>query len=351
MKKTEFGATLLIVSGLLAASIARAAPVTVDYDIGATGQSARATFDFVTASRLQILLSEVTPSAASNLTGGNAILTSLGFALPRVNIAGGSVSVGSGSVSAGFPGHEIAEGADLSSLWGYTSGTLATALQEASAEFLVGAAAQLLRSDQQKDLATMKRALAKAQRDAAAQLLANNPDPQMKADAADLIKAAEQDEAEAATAEAESTAAAAQAAASQAQAAELTARAQAAPPFHLVGVLATPLTPFVASVFGDGVDGGLLGDALARGGELVVTNSVLLSLNLTDALSAAEQEAFLAGLPTRSAIGYGAGGLLGGQPSVPPPPTAVSEPSTAALAFTTLLAFGFLIGRRRARAR
>lgn len=43
---------------------------------------------------------------------------------------------------------------------------------------------------------------AKAQRDAAAQLLANNPDPQMKADAADLIKQAEQDEKDAADYEA-----------------------------------------------------------------------------------------------------------------------------------------------------
>src|SRR5262249_40518067 len=142
----------LIATALVVATQAPAAPIAVDYNIAATGQSVSATFDFITASRLQILLSETTPAAASSLTGGSAILTSLGFALPRVNIAGGSVSVGSGSVTAGFPGHEIAEGADLSNLWGYTSGTLATALQEASAEFLLGAAAQQQRSDEQDAL-------------------------------------------------------------------------------------------------------------------------------------------------------------------------------------------------------
>jgi hypothetical protein len=334
---------------LLAATQAPAAPIVVDYNIAATGQSVTATFDFLTASRLQILLSETTPAAASSLTGGDAILTSLGFALPRVNIAGGSVSIGPGSVTAGFPGHDVAQGADLSNLWGYTPGTLNAALQEASIEFLLGVNAHLQRADQQDQLAAMKAALAKAKRDAAAQLLGNNPDPQQKADAADLIKSAEQDEAAAATARAERDSAAAQAAALQLQADELAARALTAPPFHLVGVLATPLTAFLAAPLGDGLDGGLLGDALARGGELVVSNSVVLSLNLTDALTAAEQEEFFAGLPTKSSIGYGRGGLLGGQPNVPPP-TTVSEPSMAALALTTLLALGLLMGRRRARA-
>jgi hypothetical protein len=47
-------------------------------------------------------------------------------------------------------------------------------------------------------LAETEKAHAKQKRDAAAAILANNPDPQMKADAAELIKQAEQDERDAA---------------------------------------------------------------------------------------------------------------------------------------------------------
>src|SRR5262245_12397648 len=263
---------LLVASGLLATSPAGAVPIVIDYDLAATGQNVTATFDFLTASRLQILLAETTPAAASSLTGGNAILTSLGFALPRVNIASGSVFVGPGSGTAGFAGGELAAGADVSSLWGYTPTTLPAALQQSSLELAAAAAAQLQIAAERDALGDEKRAHAKALRDAAAQLLANSPDAQMRQDAADLIKAAEQDEAAAAVAEAEEKAATAQATSLQSQADQFAARALAAPAFQLVGVLQNPLTPFLASPLGaafDGLDGGLLADSLARGGEAV----------------------------------------------------------------------------------
>ena len=308
---------VIVASGLLAATQALAAPVVVDYAVAATGQSVRASFDFLDASRLQISLFETTPAGASALTGGGAILTNLGFLLPRVQIAGGSVVIGPGGTTAGFPGGELAN----------------------------AAAAQTQLAAQQDEIATSKAALAKAKRDAAAQLLANNPDAQMRADAADLIKSAEQDEAIAGAARTARDGAIAEASALQTQADEFAARALVAPVLQLVGVLQRPLTPFLASAARhtfDGLDGGLIGNPLARGGEAVIVNSVLLSLTLSDALVEAEQQEFLAGLSTGSSIGYGAGGLLSGQP-----PVAVSEPSMTSLAIATLLALGLMIGRRR----
>jgi hypothetical protein len=82
---------------LLAAAQARAVPVFVDYDVAGTGQSARAGFEFLDGRTLQISLSETTASGATGLSGGSAILTSLGFALPRVQITGGSASMRTGS--------------------------------------------------------------------------------------------------------------------------------------------------------------------------------------------------------------------------------------------------------------
>src|SRR5262245_6868014 len=122
---------MVFAAALLAATAARAAPIFVDYDVAATGQSARAGFQFLDPATLQISLAETTPSGASALTGGSAILTSLGFLLPRVQITGGVVSVAPGSTTAGF---DLAGGTDVSSLWGYTPTTLPAALQAKSVE-------------------------------------------------------------------------------------------------------------------------------------------------------------------------------------------------------------------------
>ncbi len=340
----------LAASALVAATQAYAVPVTVNYNVAGTGQTASARFEFVNGSRLQITLAETTPAATSGLDGGNAILTSLVFLLPRVQIVGGSVIVAPGSTRAGFTG-ELAGGADVSNLWGYTPSTLSAALQTNSADLAAAAAAQSAIAAEQDAIAIAKRARAKAQRDAAAQLLANNPDPQMKADAADLIKAAERDEADAAIAEAARDDASAQAAALQSQADSFAARAISAPTLQLVGALWSPLTAFLdapGSAF-SGLDGGLLGDVLARGGERIITNSVLLSLTLSDALLAIEQEQFLAGLRTGSFIGYGSGAFLDGRPDGLPP-VSVPEPSTLALMVALLLVLsgsGSLIRRQR----
>jgi hypothetical protein len=336
-----------LAGALLAATSARAVPVFVDYDVAGTGQSARAGFEFLNGSTLQISLSETTPGGASSLTGGSAILTSLGFLLPRVQIAGGSVSLASGSTTAGF---DLAGGTDVSNLWGYTPTTLPAALQAESVELGTAAAAQLLIAAEQDQIGGAKRARAKAQRDAAAQLLANNPDAQMRQDAADLIKAAEQDERDAAIAEAAEKAATAQAVALQSQANDLAARALTTPAWQSVGALWGPLTAFLASPPGttfDGVDGGLIGDALARGSEQVIVNSVLLSLNLSDALLASEQSDFLANLLTRSMVGYGSGGSIAGTPRDGlPPTTSVAEPPMSALALVALIVLGVAGGPR-----
>jgi hypothetical protein len=341
----------LAACALVAATHAYAIPVTVNYTIAGTGQTASARFEFVNGSMLQITLAETTPAGTSSLNGGGAILTSLGFLLPRVQIVGGSVTVAPGSTSAGFAG-DPGGGADVSNLWGYTPTTLSAALQANSADLAAAAAAQSALAAEQDAIAIAKRARAKAQRDAAAQLLANNPDPQMKADAADLIKAAERDEADAAIAGAARDAANTQAAALQSQANDFAARATAAPTLQLVGALWDPLTAFLdssGSLF-NGLDGGLLGDVLARGGERIITNSVLLSLNLSDALLAIEQEQFLASLRTGSFVGYGSGGFLDGRPDGLPP-VSVPEPSTSALMVALLVLSGsgsFVRRQRRA---
>jgi hypothetical protein len=339
---------VLFAAALLAATAARAAPIFVDYDVAATGQSARAGFEFLDASTLQISLAETTAAGASSLTGGNAILTSLGFLLPRVQIASGSVSVAPGSTTAGF---DLAGGTDVSNFWGYTPTTLPAALQAQSVELGTAAAAQSLIAAEQDQIGAAKRARAKAQRDAAAQLLENNPDAQMRQDAADLIKAAEQDERDAAVAEAAEKAANAQAAALQSQANELSARALTTPAWQFIGALWSPLTAFLASPPGttfDGIDGGLLNDALARGGEQVIINSVLLSLTLSDALLANEREDFLASLFTRSSVGYGSGGSIAGavRGAQQPPTTSVPEPPMTSLAIAALIALGWAIRRR-----
>ena len=90
----------LAASALVAATQAYAIPVTVNYTIAGTSQTASASFEFVNGSRLRITLAETTPAGTSGLNGGGAILTSLGFLLPRVQIVGGSVTVAPGSTSA-----------------------------------------------------------------------------------------------------------------------------------------------------------------------------------------------------------------------------------------------------------
>jgi hypothetical protein len=331
----------------LAAASARAVPVFIDYDVAATGQSARAGFEFLDASTLQISLAETTADGASSLTGGNAILTSLGFLLPRVQIAGGTVGLAPGSATAGF---DLGGSTDVSKLWGYTPTTLPAALQQNSTELSTAAAAQALIAEERGQIGDAKRARAKAQRDAAAQLLANNPDAQMRQDAADLIKAAEQDERDAAVAEVAQKAAEAQAATLQSQANDLAARALTTPAWQFVGALWSPLTAFLASPPGtsfDGVDGGLIGDALARGSEQVIVNSVLLSLTLSDALLANEQSDFLANLLTQTSVGYGSGGSIAAAPRDGlPPTTPVAEPSMTSLAFAALFVLGVAARRR-----
>ena len=133
---------------LLAAAQARAVPVFVDYDVAGTGQSARAGFEFLDATTLQISLFETTPAGASDLTGGSAILTSLGFLLPRVQITGGSASLMPGSTTAGF---DLGGGTDISNLWGYTPTTLPERCKRTNSLFLSLALSDTLQLSEQTD--------------------------------------------------------------------------------------------------------------------------------------------------------------------------------------------------------
>ena len=267
--------------------------------------------------------------------------------MPRVQITGGTASLTPGSTTAGF---DLGGGTDVSNLWGYTPTTLPAALQANSAELNTAAAAQLQIAAEQEQIVVARMERAQAQRNAAAQLLGNNPDPQQKADAADLIKAAEADEALAAAARVLRDAANAEAASLQSQADALAARALTTPAWQFVGALWSPLTAFLSSPPGtsfDGIDGGLIGDALARGGERVIVNSVLLSLTLSDALQLTEQTDFLSTLLTRTMVGYGSGGSIAATPRGLPPTTDVPEPPMTSLAIAALLTLGLVRRSKR----
>jgi len=303
MRRARISAVVVIAvaSSLLASRQSAATPVVVHYSIVESGQTATVGFEFLNDSTLQIAVSETTPAGASALTGGNAILTRVGFTLPGVQIAGGSVKIDSGSASVGFTTPELTAGADVSAYWGFTASTLSTAR-------LRDAAAQDAEGDR-------LRARAKAQRDAAAQLLANNPDPQMRQDAADLIKQAELDEAAAAAAEQAAAAARTDAATLQTQTNlwQFLGVLQQPP---LGGGLQDPLTPFLTSPPGtelipsDGVQGGLISDVLGRGGNAVIVDSVVFTLELAEALLPANQDLFLRNVLTQSMVEYGDGGAF-----------------------------------------
>jgi hypothetical protein len=305
---------------LLRTSSAARASVQVDYLLPATGQTARAEFSFLDANTLQILLQETTPDSSSMLTGPAATLVSLGFILPSGEIIGGSVAVGPGSASVGFDlvPAQLGPGENVSTEWGYSPHTLPTDfitqavdLEQQAATLRTEAAADLTAEQAERDRA-------KAQRDAAAQLLANNPDPQMMADAADLIKAAEQDEADAAALHASAVAKAAEADALAAQATTLRDAAAALPELHFVGVTSDLPNPFAAVPPGanlvgpdglDGPDAGLLADALAAAGLGVIEDSVTITLLLSSPFDAAQQADLLARALTSSIVQYGAGGV------------------------------------------
>jgi hypothetical protein len=83
--------------------------------------------------------------------------------------------------------------------------------------------------------------------------------------------------------------------------------------------------------------------------ERVIVNSVFLSLTLSDALQLSEQTEFLNTGLTRTMVGYGSGGIIGGTPRGLPPATDVPEPPMTSLALAALLVLGFV--RRNTRLR
>jgi hypothetical protein len=103
--------------------------VTIPYG-APTGQTATADFSFTNATHLQIILKETTPAAASALTGGEAILTGIGFLLPNsaVIVLPGTVNIcstalcGGNSSAVGFSAGAFGAGANVSAEWGATTG-------------------------------------------------------------------------------------------------------------------------------------------------------------------------------------------------------------------------------------
>lgn len=78
-------------------------------------------------------------------------------------------------------------------------------------------------------------------------------------------------------------------------------------------------------------------------------NSLFLSLTLSDTLQLSEQTEFLNTGLTRTMVGYGSGGIIGGTPRGLPPTTEVPEPPMTWLALAALVALGLV--RRNGRLR
>ncbi len=96
-----------------------------------TGQTATVDYSFLGGgTQLQLVVTETTPAAASSLTGGAAILTSIGFLLPGTAVlvpTGSTVTIAAGSSSVGFdpngapPPQDFGAGANVSGEWGSTN--------------------------------------------------------------------------------------------------------------------------------------------------------------------------------------------------------------------------------------
>lgn len=96
--------------------------VTIDYLAASTGQTASADFSVI-GSQLVITLTETTPEAASDLDGGGAILTGVGFHLPGTSVIdSGFVTIAPSSVSVGFDTGSYGGGYNVSGEWGATFG-------------------------------------------------------------------------------------------------------------------------------------------------------------------------------------------------------------------------------------
>jgi len=119
--KLAAGCALVLTMGISETSHA----VLVPY-VAPTGQTATADYSFISGTQLQIILTETTPTAL-NISGGAAILTSVGFNLPTgVNITGGTVTINSGSTSVGFqigptPQGPFGGGTNVSGEWGFAN--------------------------------------------------------------------------------------------------------------------------------------------------------------------------------------------------------------------------------------
>jgi hypothetical protein len=91
--------------------------------VAPTGQTATAEFTFASGSVLEIILTETTPAAASDISGAGAILTSIGFVLPDAAvIVGGDVIIASGSQSVGFDQGDVPQLTNVNGEWGATIG-------------------------------------------------------------------------------------------------------------------------------------------------------------------------------------------------------------------------------------
>jgi hypothetical protein len=287
--------------------------------MAATSQTATANFTFSDSKTLVILLTESTPSAAASVTGSSAVLTSLGFHLPAGQLQGGFVVVAPGSSSVGFEhvNPQLGSGSDVSSEWGYTRGSLPSALRAQALSLKELENDFALQAQNLDTQAAAELARAQSGHEAANALLASNPtDPATQQEAAELHHAAEQDERDAFAFQQQAMAARNRATELNAQAIQKLLQTENAPDYHFVGVheliptpLATipPATNLVGPIGLGGADGGLLNDATAADGVGVVSPSVLITLLLSQPLDLLQQDNFLRGVVTDSIVEYGVG--------------------------------------------
>ena len=312
----RFLAPLLFACCPLIAPYRSVASIVVNYRAPITNQTASARYSFLDADTLIAVLSETTPVSASPLIGNPTILTALGVRLDGAEIRGGSVRIGSSSRTVRFDQviNQLGSGTDISSEWGFSAGPITTSLRNQSADLrqqadVLSQQAIQLRADAAKNLES-----AKEQRDAAAQLLSNNPDAQQRADAFDLIRQAEALEFTASQLQSQANSSDSAAGDLLARASTLDAQADALPDYNMVGVLNILENVFLQSPPADnltgpvglgGADGGLLADSDASNGIGVVDDTVIISLDLTAALTDSEQTAFLNNIVTESLVVYG----------------------------------------------
>lgn len=87
-----------------------------------SGLSAKATFDLLNPTTLQIALQNTSTGLPLGFSNSDQLLTSLSFDLGAADILGGSAAIGSASAAVNFDAGAFGPGADVGGEWGYGNG-------------------------------------------------------------------------------------------------------------------------------------------------------------------------------------------------------------------------------------